>query len=295
MENSRKYLIYTHIAIAMFGSASLFGKLVHQPALVIVAGRVFFSALALGIFFAFKRISVKMESRKDYILMLLLGVILAAHWICFYRSIQDSTVAIALLTFSTCPIFTTFIEPFFFRQRIRIRDIFTALATCAGVLFVVPKGDISGGMLLGAVEGIFSGITFSFLSIIEKMCIVKYKGYVISFYEQFVAFFAVLPFVMVTGISGMTVMDLSMLVILALVFTLLSRTLFITGLKGISAQAAGVINSLEPLYGIVLAAVILDEIPSAGEIFGGIIILSTVMYSSFSTVRDSSNGLDAKG
>ena len=46
----------------------------------------------------------------------LLGVIIAVHWFFFYHAIQISTVTIVLLTFSTCPIFATFIEPMVFRE-----------------------------------------------------------------------------------------------------------------------------------------------------------------------------------
>ena len=41
------------------------------------------------------------------IILIVLGIILAVHWTTFFYSIQLSTVAIGLLTFSTFPIFAT--------------------------------------------------------------------------------------------------------------------------------------------------------------------------------------------
>jgi len=47
-------------------------------------------------------------------------------------------------------------------------------------------------------------------------------------------------------------------------------------MKYIKAQTASLIASLEPVYGIILAFVLLSEIPSLRTILGGIIILGAV-------------------
>ncbi|MCI8342372.1 MAG: EamA family transporter [Firmicutes bacterium] len=287
MDIGKKCLFYTHFAVAMFSAASLFGKFINQPAFVIVAGRLLFSSMTILIYLKIRNISVKMNDKKAYFSMVLLGVTLAVHWIAFYSSVQASTVAITLLTFSTCPIFTTFLEPLFFKSKIHNKDIMTAAVAFLGVVFVAPVNNFSNSMLIGFVEGIFSGLTFSFLSIIEKKYAAIYNGTVISFYEQTVAFIVILPFVLFAGIENMSATDASLLFVFGTVFTFLSRSLFITGLKGISAQTAGIINSIEPIYGIILAAVLLNEIPSPREVLGGIIILSAVVYSSMTALKKS--------
>jgi hypothetical protein len=47
-----------------------------------------------------------------------MGMILAIHWTTFFKAIQVSTIAIALLTFSTFPVFITFLEPYFLKIRL---------------------------------------------------------------------------------------------------------------------------------------------------------------------------------
>jgi drug/metabolite transporter (DMT)-like permease len=59
----------------------------------------------------------------------------------------------------------------------------------------------------------------------------------------------------------------------------MSHSLFINGLKSIKTQTAGIISSLEPVYGVVFAVFLLREIPTLQEILGGIIIIGTVLYS----------------
>ena len=74
-------------------------------------------------------------------------------------------------------------------------------------------------------------------------------------------------------------MDILLLIILGIVFTAISHTLFINGLKNIKAQTAGIISSLEPVYGIIFALFIIGEVPTLREVLGGIIILGTAFYS----------------
>jgi drug/metabolite transporter (DMT)-like permease len=64
-----------------------------------------------------------------------------------------------------------------------------------------------------------------------------------------------------------------LLVILGTACTAVSHTLFIKGMRSIKAQTASIISSLEPVYGIVFAFLLLDEIPSLRTVAGGCIIL----------------------
>ncbi len=73
-----------------------------------------------------------------------------------------------------------------------------------------------------------------------------------------------------------------MLLLLGVVFTAVSHTLFIDGLKKVKAQTASIIASLEPVYGIVLGIVFFIEIPDLRTIFGGVIIISAVVIGSLS-------------
>jgi len=194
MKKDNKYLILIHIAILLFGSASLFGKMINQPAFAIVEGRVIISLIVMSFIFKFKNISLKLNSKSEYKKVLLLGAILAIHWVLFYHSVQMSTVAIGLLTFSTCPIFATFIEPLFFKnEKLTKENIIVALVAFFGVFLVVPKIEIGSSMLIGAIEGVLAGLTFALISVLERKYVKQINGFVISFYEQAVVLVALLP------------------------------------------------------------------------------------------------------
>ena len=64
------------------------------------------------------------------------------------------------------------------------------------------------------------------------------------------------------------------------VFTALSHTLFIGSLRTIRTQTASVVSCLEPVYGILLAALFLGEIPSLREVLGGAVVFACAIWGS---------------
>ncbi|MBZ2175560.1 DMT family transporter [Schnuerera sp. xch1] len=278
MDMKDKSLIKIHLAVFLFGISGLFGKLLSLSSIIIVLGRVFFSSIfLLGIMLYFKK-DIKLKCNKDYFYLVVMGVILAIHWSTFFASIQVSTVAIGLLTFSTFPVFVTFLEPYFFKEKIKLSDIVIALITFLGVVFVVPKFEVENNLTHGVLLGLISGFTYAVLSIFNRKYVKDYSSSLIAFYEQFVATIILMPFLFLQK-PVFQPKDILLLILLGIVFTGISHTLFINGLKNIKTQTAAIISSLEPVYGIIFAIFLVKEIPTLREVLGGIIILGTVFYS----------------
>lgn len=278
MEARGKSLLYIHISVLLFGLTGLFGKSISLSAPFIVLGRVFFASLSMGLFFLVCKKNVRLASRGDYIILACLGALLACHWTAFYMSVKVSTVAIALLTFSSYPIFVTFLEPLFFHEKFKRADLAAALVMFCGVALIVPSFNIKDSMTVGLLWGMLGCATYAALSLLNRKFASRYDGSVIAFYEQAAAAFVLLPLLFVYRPSA-TASDWALLVLLGVVFTGVAHSMFIGGMKNIRAQTAGVIASLETLYGIAAAALVLAEIPSARELIGGALILGTAFIS----------------
>jgi drug/metabolite transporter (DMT)-like permease len=63
--------------------------------------------------------------------------------------------------------------------------------------------------------------------------------------------------------------------------------MFINGMKTVRAQTAGMIASLESVYGIAAAALFLSEVPSSNEMTGGAVILAAALYSTLKASKTS--------
>ncbi|WP_308008528.1 DMT family transporter [uncultured Fusobacterium sp.] len=285
MGNKKSSLIQLHIAVFLFGVSGLFGKFLTQPSIIIVLGRVFFSSIFLYIGLTITKENLKLKSRKDILIIAFMGVILAIHWCTFFQGIKFSTVAIGLLTFSTFPVFVTFMEPFFFEEKLKKEDIILAFITFAGVTFVIPDFHMGNEMTIGVIYGILSSLSYAVLSLLNRKYVKEYKGVVIAFYEQLVSLAVLLPFFFIME-PVLTKKDIFLLLLLGTVFTGITHTLFINSLKDIKTQTAGIVSSLEPLYGILLSIFLLNEILSIKEIIGGTIILGTVFYSTIKNIKN---------
>lgn len=277
MNAKNKSLLEIHSAVLLFGLSGLFGKIIALPAIMIVFGRVFFASIFLLLVLLYFKKTIRLAS-QDYAYMVVMGILLAIHWHTFFLSIQMSTVAIGLLTFSAFPVFVTFLEPYFFKEKIKLADIAIAFIAFGGVVLVIPAFEMDNNLTQGGLWGIVSGFTYALLSLLNRKYAEKYSGTVIAFYEQFIAAIILVPFLFWQEFSFQPT-DLLLLFILGVIFTGIAHSLFINGLKNIRTQTAGIISCIEPVYGIIFAAVLLQEIPTFREVAGGSIILAAVLYS----------------
>ncbi len=271
----RHGLLEIHIAVILFGLSGLFGKFLTLPPLVIVFGRTFFATLTLGIILAVFKIPFRVKSSRDFFVLILLGVILAVHWITFFHSIQISTVAVGLLTFSTFPIFVTFMEPVFFKEKIRLFDILTAGSVVFGLLLVIPSFDFQNHITLGAIWGTLSGFTFAVLSILNRKYVRTYPPMLMVCCQNGMATLILLPFLFLED-WVLRPADYVLLPILGIFCTAVAHVLFIKSLVHIKTQLASITACLEPVYGIIFAFFLLGEIPDTRTLLGGGIILGTI-------------------
>ncbi len=284
MTMKNRGLIEIHAAVVLFGLSGLFGKVLSLSPMIIVLGRVFFASLFLAAVMGILKQDFRLRQRRDYLYLMLMGIILAVHWTTFFLSIQMATVAIGLLTFSTFPVFVTFLEPWFFKEKIRGMDILIALVTFLGVFLVMPGFELENNLTQGALWGLLSGFTYAVLSMMNRKYVKSYASTVIAFYEQLTASVILLPVLFIQHPVFQS-SDIALLVLLGIVFTGVSHSLFINGLRSVRTQTAGIISSLEPVYGILFAALLLHEIPTGKELLGGLVILGMVFYSTFQSKK----------
>ncbi len=265
-------LVEIHIAVLLFGLAGLFGKFLSLPAWSIVLGRTGFAALTLGIVLFFTKENNHPKDAKTIGLFGLLGLVLAVHWITFFQAIQVSTVAVGLLAFSTFPVFITIIEPWWFNESRRTIDLVTAILVMLGLCIMVYPSPFGGQVFHGVFWGVISGFTFAILSLLNRKWVRNYQPAVIAFYQNAFAALFLLPIFAWADVRIGTG-QMGMLALLGVFCTALSHVLFIRGLKFVRAQLASVIAGMEPVYGIIFAYFLLDEIPSVHTLAGGAVIL----------------------
>ncbi len=272
----KKANIEIHIAVILFGITGLFGKFIPASPAMIVFGRTLFAAMVIVLGLKICKIGLAASSKKSLVLLLLSGLVLMLHWVLFFHSIQISTVAIGLIGFSTFPVFVTFLEPLFFKQKIRSIDVVSGALVVVGLLLVVPGLSFANAETIGLIWAVISGALYAVLALMNRHLVERNSYMVVTFYQHSTAALCLLPFMFVNWETP-DINTIWLLVILGVVCTAFPQTLYIKSLKVIKAQLASIVIGLESVYGIFFAAILLGEIPNLRTISGAIIVLGAVM------------------
>lgn len=283
MRTSRRFA-ELHAAVLLFGLAGLFGKWLTLSPLIIVFGRVALASLALGIILLMSKANIRAGRSSHYFIFLTLGLVLAVHWSCFFKAVQVSSVAIGLLSYSTFPVFTAVLEPIVFREKFDRAAVMFAVIALFGVYLIVPAFSLKNASFQGILWGVLAGLTFAGLTVMNRKMTRFYSSPVIAFYQDLSAAVLLLPaFFILKPRIGLR--DVGLLAVLGVLCTAVSHTLFIDAMRRIRARTASLISSLEPVYGILLAALVLHEIPALRTVLGGLVILGAVITVSLRTLK----------
>lgn len=226
-----------------------------------------------------------MMTRRDGLAFAALGVLLAVHWTTFFEAVQTCGVALALITFSTFPIFVAFLEPLFFREKLRMADVVLAVVALAGIVVLTPSFELRDQATQGVLWGIASGLTFALLSLLNRKYVRQHSSITIALYQDGFAALALLPFV-VRDWPTFTIRDVLLLAVLGVLCTAVAHSLFIASLHRVRARTASMITCLEPVYGAALAALILGDIPTVRTVVGGSVVLGVAFYATLHAGRD---------
>lgn len=278
-QNHKKSILHLHIAVMLFGLAGVVGQFVEVPSVMVAMGRVICSSILLFVIAKVKQDSLKLDSKRDYFGIVATGVVLAIHWTTFFQSIQVSSVAIGTITFSTFPLFLTFLEPIVYREKLRLNSVISAVILLLGVAITIPEFSMENQVTLGVIWGMISSLTYAVITLANRYFSKKYEGRIVSFYEQGSAAVVLLPAIFLVPTVWRT-QDIVGVVIVGCVCTAFAYSLYVSAQKKVKAQTAGIISGMETVYGIVYALLFLREIPTGRETLGGIVILGVALYTS---------------
>ena len=286
MDSSRQGLLSVHSAVFIFGLTALFSKLITLTALEITLLRSIFAVLALWMFIRWHKESIKLHSRSDYLIVILLGLLLAAHWVTYFHAMQVSSVAVGVIALYTFPVITVFIEPFFHGERPHIKDIISALAVLFGISLLVPEFSLQDSTTQGVLWGVFSALLFALRNIIQGRHFSSYPARHALFYQAAITIVVLLPF------GGASIPQVSnfqwgQLLLLGVVFTALPHTLFAHSLLHFKAKTTSLIACLQVVYATFFAAILLAEWPELTTVLGGLIVVTAAMYESYTAGRKS--------
>lgn len=280
MENSHLKNISGLLLATLFISTSgVLGKYIAMPTEVIIWFRASLAMVFLYIFCKYKKIDLRIKSKKDYTPFLISGVFMAAHWVTYFYALKLSNVALGILSLYTFPIIIALLEPLFLKVKFNPIYILLGLMVLTGLYILTPEFNIKSSQMQGILFGVLSAFCYAIRILILKKQVANYNGTMLMFYQTVIITILLFPTLFFMDLSGLE-SQFSYLLLLALLTTAVGHSLMLHSLKFFSAATASIISSLQPIFGIILAFFFLKEIPNMNTFWGGSLILLTVVIES---------------
>jgi drug/metabolite transporter (DMT)-like permease len=282
MSPHARNLLQIHAAVLLFGFAGLFGdrRLLNLSSIVIVFARVAFASAVLLLAALVRRDVLRPVSRRSQAALVLLGILLAVHWTTFFQAVKTSSVAVALLTYATFPVFVAFLEPLFFRENLQTVDVVRAVLALAGVAILRSPSEWTDPAAEGVLWGIASAFTFALLSLCNRRFVRQHSSIALALYQDLFAAVVLLPFALADR-QAVTVGDVLLLVVLGVLCTAVAHSLFIAGMTSVSARTASTLACLEPVYGIFLVMLFFRDVPELRTVLGGCVIVGVALHATW--------------
>jgi drug/metabolite transporter (DMT)-like permease len=278
-DNLRSYL-NLHLIVFIWGFTAILGALITIQSEFLVWYRMFFAAIFIAVFLAVKKKSFKVAP-KSLVKFVIVGLLIALHWIFFFEAIKVSTVSITLSVFSLGAFFASLLEPLFYGRKVLWYEVFFGLIIIAGLgLIMQVEINYWNGMLLALVS-IILGVLFT---LINGKLIANHDPSVISFYEFLAGFIFISIYFLFKGsftadFFVLTAKNWVLILILASICTAYAFTASIKVMRKLSPYTVMLTTNLEPVYGIVLAFFIIGgkEKMSTEFYIGAVVIVITVL------------------
>lgn len=290
MTAERRALLQIHFCVLLWGFTAILGKLISLPALDLVWWRMLIVVAAVALWPRAWR-ELRRADARTLGIFAGIGCVVALHWLTFYGAIKLSNASVAATCMATGPIFLAVIEPWIVRRPFEARELLLGIVALPGVALVI--GGTPDGMRLGIAVGVLSAFFVAIFGSLNKRYVERAEPLVVTGVELAAGtVFLTLVAAVLPG-DGLVAVpdgrDALLLALLALGCTLLPFALALHALRHTSAFTAQLAVSLEPVYAIILAIVLLGEQRELAASFylGVAVILGAVFAHTWSLARRS--------
>jgi len=287
-KNKLKSLIHFHFIVFIFGFTAILGSLISIESLALVWYRMLIAFIFLILIAVIFKINIKV-SNKLLIKLLFCGVLISLHWITFFKAIKVSNVSITLSVLSLGAFLTSFLEPLFYERKIIPYEVFLGVFVVFGTSLIFKSQYYY-------IEGIFYALISVFLSVIFGLIngklIKQTSPLVISIYELLGGVILTTLILIFIGDFSIDFFNISKvdwfwLLLLGSVCTAYAFVISVKVLKHLTPYSLMISINMEPVYGIILAIIILNEntVLSTEFYIGFILIFISVILNGIIKLR----------
>tara|TARA_B110000091_G_scaffold213447_1_gene262857 strand:+ start:1567 stop:2475 length:909 start_codon:yes stop_codon:yes gene_type:complete len=280
LESKLKNYLLLHLIVFIWGFTAILGALITIDAVPLVFFRMALAVVFIVVYFLITKKHFYVD-RKGILKFLITGIIIALHWIFFFKAIKVSNVSVALVTMSTGAFFTSLIEPVFFKRKIKALEIILGLIVIGGLYIIF---NFESQYKLGIIYALISSFLGSLFAVLNGLFIKSYNANSISLYQLFFGTLFVSIYLFLNNSFSVSFFSLQQsdwiyLLILSSICTAYAFIASVKIMKYLSPYTVMLTINLEPVYAIILALFIFGDKEKMNPEFylGACIVLGVVL------------------
>jgi drug/metabolite transporter (DMT)-like permease len=258
--NKLKSLIHFHFIVFIFGFTAIIGYLISIDSIQLVWYRMLIGSICLLILAPFLNKELNI-SRSLVLKLFFCGVIISLHWVFFFKAIKVSNVSITLSILSLGAFITSFLEPILYKRKIIFYEVILGLLVVVGTAIIFKT---QFHFLEGILYALGSVILSVFFTLFNGKLIGKTSSFTISLYELLGGFVTISILLIINNDFNRDLFflkkdDFMWLFILGTICTAYAFVISVEVMKHLTPYSVMLSINMEPIYGIVLAIVFLNE------------------------------------
>lgn len=283
MEEKKKAFLYVHLSVFFFGFTAILGDIIAVNFISIVWWRSLFTSIVL-LFVVKISVLAKTLSLKNILQQVFIGFLLAIHWLFFYGAIKISNPTMALIALASTSLITALLEPLINKgANWKGIDIILGLLIIPGFFLIYYNADNMQQLGLGL--GLIATLLGSIFSILNKKWLVIGHEFKLTFIQLTVVFITITFFL--TLFSNVVNVHFEMLrgidwfymTVFAIICTAIAYYLYLKSMNHISAFDVSIAFNMEPIYGIIMAALILHDYENLSIlVYLGMLFISSIVF-----------------
>ena len=281
-----KNLLLLHFIVLIWGWSPILGKLINMQGVVayqLVWFRMLITVITVASYVILTKQNIK-QPKKDIFQLVGIGAIIAFHWFSFYHAINVSNVSVTLVAFASGTLFTSIIEPIFYKRKIIRYEIAFGMVIIGAIVLIF---EIETQYTLGIIFGMLAAVTSSFFTVFNGLLVRRIPSSIIAFYELGGGFLALTIYLFFSGEFNVDFFNITTgawawLGVLSVLGTAFPFIASVNLMKKISPYTITLTVNLETIYGIIIAYILWkkDEAMTPGFYLGTLIILATIFGNS---------------
>jgi drug/metabolite transporter (DMT)-like permease len=257
----KQALIKLHIAVFLAGFTGVLGVLITLNEGLLVWYRMMITVISLFLLLIWRK-NLQKISKSKAVQLMLIGCLIAFHWVCFYGSIKYANVSIGLVCFASTGLFTALLEPLMTTKKFSYTELLLGLISLLGIYLIF---HFDARYRTGIIIGIASAIFAALFSVLNKRNVSLVAPQTMMLYELsggVLLLTVLIPFYLQkfpTEHLFPSNSEWGWLLILSWFCTVWAMDLMLQALQKVSAFTQNLSLNLEPVYGILLAFILFQE------------------------------------